>query len=43
MDPTTVKVRVRVCSSPKSLDRPKSAIFGIILSSNNTLPGFRSR
>ena len=41
--PTTFIVFIRVCSSPKSLDRPKSAIFGTMLSSNNMLAGWRSR
>jgi hypothetical protein len=35
-------VVVLVCSSPKSLDNPKSAIFGTILSSSNMFAGFRS-
>jgi hypothetical protein len=32
-----------VFSSPKSLDKPKSAIFGFILLSSNILAGFKSK
>lgn len=39
--PTTFWVISRVCSWPKSLDSPKSAIFGTILSPNNILLGLR--
>jgi hypothetical protein len=34
---------IRVCSCPKSLDKPKSASFGLILTSNNILAGFKSK
>jgi len=41
--PTTFIVFIRVCSSSMILERPKSAIFGTMLSSNNMLAGWRFR
>ena len=40
--PLQLLVHVRVWSSPKSLDKPKSAIFGTILPSSIMFAGFRS-
>lgn len=42
-DPIKFIVQVRVFSSPKSLDRPKSAILGTMFLSSKILLGFRSK
>lgn len=41
--PKILSVTMRLFSSLKSLDKPKSAILGTILSSSSTLSGLRSR
>lgn len=43
MFPAGLSVKIRICCTPKRLDKPKSAIFGIIIKSINIFSGLRSR